>query len=280
MKRFIFYFVMIGFSLTGIHIFPEEEITTKNSVIGSQNPIKDVLLIDKRNMDPRIEKPVDYPVPEHLIFGIITKHETFFKISFENKTVASGQLTTGLNEISIPSYHLFGSEGLHRYTYILEVKEGDQFFRKNIYLDITIKSDSLKKASIDSPVKSTPSSLRVYKISILFGDRLLDSIYKAVDPLRKLSELSYGEPEVIPFDPAHPAPGSNPSKYAASISPLTLLALGYKMVDKKIKDNKYRKMLERLEKTRWISGEFFKRNEDDITIPIRIDIRIIISDNP
>ena len=261
-------------------MFPGDEITTETNVEHSQNPIKDVLLIDKRNMDPRIEKPVDYPVPEHLIFGIYAKHETFFKITIDNKTVASGQLTAGLNEISIPSFHLFESEGLHRYTYLLEIKEGDQFFRKNIYLDITVKSDSLKKTTIDSPAKSTPSSLRVYKISILFGDRLLDSIYKAVDPLRKLSELSYGEPEVTPFDPAHPAPGSNPSQYAASISPLTLLALGYKMVDKKIKDNKYKKMLERLEKTRWISGLFFKRNEDDITIPLRIDIRIIIADNP
>jgi len=241
-------------------------IPSVSITLQAEAPIVDIMLIDKSDK----ENYEEIPPPDHLIIAVFTNTDCYFKLSSGTGVTAAGQFTKGMNTIIIPAAPLLEKNGVNKYNYVLEVKTGDTTFQKAITLEIIVKYGSPVNL-IENEVKTDTGKTRYYEISMSVGDHYIDSFLKPVNPFQVLAGYGKKTPPPLEFDPVFM---SKPLQYKAAVSPLTLAYMAYKSIDKKVKKNKALKLKELLEKTRQITGTFWKKDAKGAKIPLFINIKI------
>jgi hypothetical protein len=263
----------------------------------NDSPIIRITLIDKRE---ELKLP-EYQLPERLSLCFDAKKECLFKFYESDKrsdaprVVQVGNFYRGENYITIPAGRFFLTPGTINYSFILEVKVEEQTFKKTLNLEVTFNSKFEKKkeknpsadhqnrknstardtiATKSGKEKKDLLEPRYYELTMVFGKSIIETVVKAVDPLEALSRITEKEPYRIEFDPAYPVPGSNPSEHAATISPLTLVGIGYSLIKKKIKAKKERRRRKRLRKKVIIAGTFFTPTTIGGKKPVELRIKL------
>lgn len=205
--------------------------------------------------------------PSNLIIGISIANDAYYKLSEEENILKGGLLKKGFNLISIEADHLFEKSGRH--IYFLDVKSGDFILRKEIEIDIQLKSGKEEKGK-ESKAKNIE-----YKLSVFIGDELIVSstkLHPYKPPLKVDIPLTRGK-----YQPFGPEDKSDPFKtdpFSSSFSIMNAVAGIYQLVKELKREKTKGKELYTIQKTQQIKTNFMRKNSEGLEEEIKAVITL------